>query len=86
MQTAIIGTCTNGRIEDLEVAARIFDGKKIAHGMTLTISPASKAVYIEAIHRGYVETFLRAGATIAIPRPPGRRAVLMSAFPRTARR
>lgn len=67
VQHAIIGTCTNGRIEDLEVAARILDGKKIAHGMTLTISPASKAVYIEAIHRGYVETFLRAGATIAIP-------------------
>ena len=66
VQHAIIGTCTNGRIEDLAVAAQILEGKKIAPDMTLTIAPASKAVYIEAIQRVYIETFLRAGATIAI--------------------
>lgn len=66
VQHAIIGTCTNGRIEDLAVAAQILEGKKIAPDMTLTIAPASKTVYIEAIRRGYIETFLRAGATIAI--------------------
>ena len=67
VQHGIIGTCTNGRIEDLAVAAEILKGKRIAHGMTLTISPASKSVYIEAIRRGYIEIFLQAGATIAIP-------------------
>ena len=66
IQHAIIGTCTNGRIEDLEIAAKILEGKKIAPGMTLTIAPASKTVYIDAIHRGYIEIFLKAGATIAI--------------------
>lgn len=66
VQHGIIGTCTNGRIEDLEVAARILRGQKIARGMTLTISPASKTVYLEAIRRGYIETFLEAGAVVAI--------------------
>ena len=47
--------------------AEILKGKRIAHGVTLTISPASKSVYIEAIRRGYIEIFLQAGATIAIP-------------------
>lgn len=66
VQHGIIGTCTNGRIEDLEVAANILKGKRIAPGMTLTISPASKTVYLEAIRRGYIETFLEAGAVVAI--------------------
>lgn len=67
VQHGIIGTCTNGRIEDLEAAAKILEGRQIAPGMTLTVSPASKTVYLEAVSRGYIEIFLRAGATIAIP-------------------
>ena len=67
VQHAIIGTCTNGRLEDLAVAANILKDRTIAPGMTLIIAPASRSVYIEAIQRGYIETFLKAGASVAIP-------------------
>lgn len=67
IQHAIIGTCTNGRLEDLEIAAKILDGKKVKEGVTLIISPASRTVYLEAIKYGYIEIFLKAGASIAIP-------------------
>jgi 3-isopropylmalate/(R)-2-methylmalate dehydratase large subunit len=67
IQHAIIGTCTNGRLEDLEIAAKILDGKKVKEGVTLIITPASRTVYLEAIKYGYIEIFLKAGASIAIP-------------------
>jgi len=67
VQHAIIGTCTNGRLEDLAAAAAILEGKTIAPGMTLIVAPASRSVYLDAIRCGYIETFLKAGASIAIP-------------------
>lgn len=67
VQHAVIGTCTNGRLEDLAVAAGILKGKKIKEGVTLVVAPASRTVYLEAIRKGYIETFLEAGASIAIP-------------------
>jgi len=65
---AFIGTCASGRLEDLEVAARIVKGKKIAGGVRLLIAPASRSILREAIELGYVQSLLAAGATFL---PPG---------------
>ncbi len=62
-----IGTCTNGRIEDLKIAAEILNGKKRAPHTRLVVCPASRDVYLEAIKLGLVETFVRAGASIMGP-------------------
>jgi homoaconitase/3-isopropylmalate dehydratase large subunit len=62
---ALIGTCTNGRLSDLEAAARILKGKKVK-ARTL-IFPASWSVYKEAIKKGYLETFIDAGAVVLNP-------------------
>jgi len=63
-----IGTCTNGRLEDLAVASRILKGKKIHPETRLVIAPASRGVLLAAIKAGYVQTLLEAGAIIL---PPG---------------
>ncbi len=64
---AVIGSCTNGRIEDLELAAKVLSGKKVARGVRLIILPATPLVYKEALKRGYIELFLEAGAVIGPP-------------------
>jgi 3-isopropylmalate/(R)-2-methylmalate dehydratase large subunit len=61
---AFIGSCTNGRIDDLEVAAKILKGKKIRKGVRLIITPASKETYMHALHEGLVEIFMDAGAIV----------------------
>lgn len=61
---AVIGTCTNGRIEDLRTAARILDGNHVKKGVQLLIIPASRNVYLQAVEEGLVSIFLKAGATI----------------------
>jgi 3-isopropylmalate/(R)-2-methylmalate dehydratase large subunit len=63
----IIGSCTNGRIEDLEMAAQILKGKKVAPYVRCIIIPATPAVYGEAMHRGYFDIFLNAGCIISPP-------------------
>ncbi len=62
-----IGTCTNGRIEDLKIAAKILKNKKRASHTRLIIVPASKNVYLEAMKLGLLEIFVRAGAIIMGP-------------------
>jgi 3-isopropylmalate/(R)-2-methylmalate dehydratase large subunit len=62
-----IGTCTNGRLEDLEVTAAILRGRKIARGMKLIITPASRNIYLEALKKGFIETFVEAGAVVNNP-------------------
>lgn len=57
-----IGTCTNGRIEDLRVAASVLKGQKVAEGVRLIVVPASKDTYIQASKEGLLEIFLEAGA------------------------
>jgi homoaconitate hydratase family protein len=67
IDVALLGTCTNGRIEDLEAAARILEGKKIAAGVRLLVYPASRKVLDEAFKRGVASVLLNAGAQIGIP-------------------
>jgi len=62
-----IGTCTNGRIEDLKIAAEILKGKQRSPHTRLVVCPASRDVYLEAIRSGLLETFVRAGASIMGP-------------------
>lgn len=68
VQTALLGTCTSGRLEDLQVAARILKGRKVKKGLNLLVIPASRRVYLEAVRGGAAETLLEAGATLL---PPG---------------
>jgi len=64
---AFIGSCTNGRIEDLRVAAKILKGKKIAKGVRLIVIPASQEIYLNAIDEGLIKLFMDAGATVGNP-------------------
>ena len=62
-----IGSCTNGRLEDLEAAAQILNGKKIAKGIRLIVIPASQEIYLKALTKGLIKTFMDAGAIICNP-------------------
>jgi 3-isopropylmalate/(R)-2-methylmalate dehydratase large subunit len=64
---AFIGTCTNGRLEDLRYAAQILKGKKVNKNVKLIITPASKRIYMQALKEGLIETFLNAGAIVTNP-------------------
>ncbi len=67
IQQVIIGSCTNGRLEDLQIAAEIFKGHKVADGVRCIVIPGSPAVYKEAIERGYIDTFLDADCAVSTP-------------------
>jgi homoaconitase/3-isopropylmalate dehydratase large subunit len=67
IQQAFLGTCTNGRLEDLAAAAAILRGKTIARGTRMLVIPASSQVLSEAMARGYIQTFIDAGAVIGVP-------------------
>lgn len=64
---AYIGTCTNGRLEDLEVAARILKNRRIPREFRLFIAPASSKIYLEAFNRGFIDIFIKSGAIISNP-------------------
>ena len=64
---AFIGSCTNGRLEDLEAAARILKGRKVHPRCRLIVIPASQRIYLEAARRGLIEVFLEAGAIVCGP-------------------
>jgi homoaconitate hydratase family protein/3-isopropylmalate dehydratase small subunit len=59
-----LGTCTNGRLEDLLVASEILENKKISDGFQLIVTPASKDIYLQAIEQGIISKLMKAGATI----------------------
>jgi homoaconitate hydratase family protein len=62
-----LGTCTNGRLDDLAIAASIMRGKTIHPQTRMVVVPASREIYLEAMRLGYLETFVRAGASVGTP-------------------
>ncbi len=64
---AFLGSCTNGRMEDLRIAAKILDGKKVHPYTRLIITPASKEIYKEALKEGLIEIFIKVGGVVTNP-------------------
>ena len=65
VQQIVIGSCTNGRLDDIETAARILAGKKVARGVRMLVFPASGRIFREAMKAGYLMTLMEAGAVVA---------------------
>ena len=63
----VIGSCTNGRISDMQIAADILKGKKVAKDVRVIIIPATQSIYKECIKRGYIDTFIDAGCIVSTP-------------------
>jgi len=63
----VIGSCTNGRMDDLRIAANILKGRKVDPHLRLIILPGSQQVYLDALKEGLIETFIRAGAAVSTP-------------------
>ncbi len=64
---AVIGSCTNGRLEDIQIAAKVLKGKKVHPHVRCIIIPGSQQVYLEALREGLVEAFINAGAVVSTP-------------------
>ena len=64
---AVIGSCTNGRIEDLRTAAEILKGRKVKKGVRCIIIPATQSVYLQAMEEGLLKIFIEAGAVVSTP-------------------
>jgi len=65
IQQIVIGSCTNGRLDDIEVAAKILKGKKVARNVRMLVFPASGRIFREAMAKGYISTLMEAGALVA---------------------
>lgn len=63
----VIGSCTNGRLEDLEIAAKVLKGRKVAPGLRVIVIPATQKIYMDAMEAGYLKTFIEAGAIVSTP-------------------
>ena len=63
----VIGSCTNGRIDDMRAAAEILSGKKIAKGIRCIVIPATQAIYLQSMKEGLLETFIKAGCVVSTP-------------------
>lgn len=63
----VIGSCTNGHIEDLRCAAKILEGRKVAKGLRVIIIPATQTIYLQAMEEGLLKTFIEAGAIVSTP-------------------
>jgi 3-isopropylmalate/(R)-2-methylmalate dehydratase large subunit len=63
----VIGSCTNGRISDLRIAAEILAGKHVKKGLRVIVIPATQKIYLEAMEAGYLRTFVEAGAVVSTP-------------------
>ena len=68
LHQCLLGTCTNGRVSDLKVAAKILKGKTVHRDIRLLVLPASRQVYLDAVKEGYIDIFLKAGGVVL---PPG---------------
>ncbi|MGI6412605.1 MAG: 3-isopropylmalate dehydratase large subunit [Syntrophomonadaceae bacterium] len=67
LDQVVIGSCTNGRIEDLEVAATLLKGHKVHPEIRVIILPGTQGIYLDALRKGYIETFIEAGAVVSTP-------------------
>lgn len=63
----VIGSCTNGRLDDLRVAAALLQGRHVARGMRLIVIPATQKIYLEAMAEGLLKTFIEAGGVVSTP-------------------
>ena len=64
---SVIGSCTNGRIDDLRVAAQILKGRKVKKGLRCIVIPATQAIYLQAMEEGLLKIFIEAGAVVSTP-------------------
>jgi 3-isopropylmalate/(R)-2-methylmalate dehydratase large subunit len=67
LDQVVIGSCTNGRIEDLEITAAILKGHKVHPELRVIIFPGTQEIYLEALRRGYIEIFVESGAVVSTP-------------------
>lgn len=67
IQQAVIGSCTNGRIDDIRIAAQVMKGRKVAKGVRCIVIPATQAIYLQALKEGLLEIFIEAGAIVSTP-------------------
>lgn len=63
----VIGSCTNGRLDDLRAAAKVLEGRKVAKGVRVIIFPATQKIYLQALEEGLITTFIKAGAVVSTP-------------------
>lgn len=63
----VIGSCTNGRYSDLEIAAKVVKGKKVAKGVRAIVIPATQQIYLDALKNGLLQTFVEAGMVVSAP-------------------
>ena len=64
---AFLGTCTNGRLDDLKIAARILKSRKIKPGIKFILAPASRSIFLQALRLGIISIFVKAGAVVVTP-------------------
>lgn len=67
LDQSVIGSCTNGRIEDLRIAASILKGRKVRKGLRCIVIPATQAIYLQAMEEGLLKIFIEAGAVVSTP-------------------
>ena len=63
----VIGSCTNGRLDDLRIAAKVLEGRHVKKGLRCIIIPATQAIYLQAMEEGLLATFIKAGAVVSTP-------------------
>ncbi len=63
----VIGSCTNGRMDDMRAAAQVMKGRKVAKGVRCIVIPATQAIYLQSMRKGLLETFIEAGAVVSTP-------------------
>lgn len=67
IEQVVIGSCTNGRMEDLRIAASLLKGRKVADGIRLIVIPGTQKIYLEAMEEGLLRTFIEAGGVVSTP-------------------
>ena len=63
----VIGSCTNGRLDDLRTAAKVMEGRKVAKGVRVIVFPATQKIYLQALEEGLISTFIKAGVVVSTP-------------------